>query len=322
MTNAELKDSIINNTLSTDFLILQVSNSDLIANQYTQAIAQANDLEIQFIDSLTDIDSYKSCLDVYCPYLFVLHTDNFTEIRTDYSELENVIVICATVDKKLLKTVEPFIVKLDKTEPWQVQDYIEVRCSGLSEQDRVDLYQITQGNIDRIESICDQISLFEPDEQTDILAQLRTTTGTDLYFNTAFNLVDAIVAVLLNRDLSANMDTIHDILVHRNCCDLTALYVNTILLTKLRNIAIICHGGNVKASDFLNKDGKPMSDKQFYFFKRAFAVNATTEHLVAAKLAKAIKFSASIDSDLKLGRLEFSSDSYLLDYIIVNILSC
>lgn len=322
MTNAELKDSIINNTLSSDFLILQVSDSDLIANQYIQAIAQTNDLEIQFIDSLTDIDSYKSCLALYCPYLFVLHTESFDEIRVDYSELENTIVICGSIDKKLLKTVEPFVIKLDKIEPWQVQDYIVARCPGLSTQDCASLYQITQGNIDRIESICDQISLFEREDQSEVLTQLRNTPGTDLYFNTAFNLVDAIVAVLLNRDLSTNMNTIHDILLHRNCCDLTALYVNTLLLTKLRNIAVISYGGTVKASDFLNKDGKSMSDKQFYFFKRAFVANAATEHIVSTKLANAIKFSAGIDSDLKLGRLEFSSDDYLLDYIIVNILSC
>lgn len=322
MTNAELKDSIIDNTLSNDLLILQASESYLLANQYAAAIAQSHDLEIQYIAGLADIDSYRSCLDDYCPYLFVLHVECFAELRATYTDLDNTVIICKTIDKKISKSVEQFVIKLDKLEPWQLQDYIIERCPGLSEVAANNLYMVTQGNVDRIEQVCNQLDLFEPTEQGKVLNQLCAAQNTDLYYNTAFNLVDAIVNVLLNRDATKNLSTIHDILMHRTCCDLTALYVNTILLAKLRNIAIICYGGTAKAADFLNKDGKPMSDKQYYFFRRSYVANATTERIIANRLARAIKFSSNIDAELKLGKLEFSSDSYLLDYILVNVLSC
>ena len=320
MTNEELKESILENILANDLLVLQWSDSDLIANQYVKAIAEQKDLEVAYIEDLADIDTYRSPLDDYCQYLFVLHTDVFNTLCQDYSIYENVVIICKSIDKKVTKLLDGYIVKLDKLEQWQLIDYIGTVCPGIANESANNLYTILQGNPDRINSVCEQISLFDPYEQENILQELIAAKNSDLYFNTAFNLADAVINTLLNREISKNIGIIHDILTHRACCDITPLYVTNILLAKLRNIAIICYGGNFKASDFVNKDGKAMSDKQYYFFKHNYAAIPGTKDAIAKNICNAIKFLSSIDSELKLGNIELDEE-YFLDWIIVNLLA-
>lgn len=320
MTNEELKRSIIDNILPNDLLILQWSDTTLVANQYAEAIASSKDLEVVYISELDDINSYLSPLDLYCPYLFIMHTDCFDEIKPDYSIYENVIIICKSLDKKAAKLLDGYVVKMDKLEPWQLYDYIYMLCPGLATGDAYELATAVQNNPDRIDNIANQIALFDPQEQSTILRELLTTHNTDLYFNTAFNLCDAITNLLLKVDIQKNANIVHEILAHRNCCDITTLYVVTILLAKLRNIAIICYGGKVKASAFVNKDGKSMSDKQYYYFKNAYAPSPVFEERNAKTLNKAIELLASIDSELKTGKIELSEE-YFLDYVITSLLA-
>ena len=49
MTHKELKQSIIDNILSDDFMILQYSDYSFIANQYVETIAENKDLLKSFI---------------------------------------------------------------------------------------------------------------------------------------------------------------------------------------------------------------------------------------------------------------------------------
>lgn len=320
MTNEELKDSIAENILANDLLVLQYSDTDLIANQYTQAIASQKDLELIYIDELDDINAYLSPFDDYCPYLFVLHADTFDTLCQDYSIYENTVIICKSIDKKVAKLLDGYIIKMDKVEQWQLLDYISALCPGLDTDDANRLFVVTQGNADKIDSVCNQIALFDESEQHDVFKELLSSRDTDLYFNTAFSLADALVNIILNRDPTKNAAIVHEILTHRKCCDITTLYVVTILLAKLRNISIICYGGKVKASAFVNKDGRAMSDKQYYFFKNNYIANATTEQQVAGTISKAVKFLSSIDSELKLGNIELDED-YFLDYVITSLLA-
>lgn len=320
MTNEELKHSIIDHILPNDLLILQWSDTTLVANQYAEAIANNKDLEVVYISELDDINSYLSPLDLYCPYLFIMHTDCFDEIKPDYNIYENVIIICKSLDKKAAKLLDGYVVKMDKLEPWHLYDYIYMLCPGLTNDDAYRLATAVQHNPDRIDSIANQIALFDPQEQSSILKELLAAPNTDLYFNTAFNLCDAITNLLLKVDVQKNANIVHEILAHRNCCDITTLYVVTILLAKLRNIAIICYGGKVKASAFVNKDGKSMSDKQYYYFKNAYAPSPVFEERNAKTLSKAIELLASIDSELKTGKIELSEE-YFLDYVITSLLA-
>lgn len=320
MTNEELKRSIIDNILPNDLLILQYSDTTLVANQYAEAIATNKDLEIVYISELDDINSYISPLDLYCPYLFIMHTDCFTEVKSDYSIYENTIIICKSVDKKVLKLIDGYVVKMDKLEAWQLHDYVYTLCPGLTSDEIYELEAAVQNNPDRLDNIAHQIALFDMEEQPAILRELLDASNTDLYFNTAFNLCDAITNLLLKVDIQKNANIVHEILAHRNCCDITTLYVVTILLAKLRNIAIICYGGKVKASAFINKDGKSMSDKQYYYFKNTYTPSPIFEERNAKTLSKAIEILASIDSELKTGKIELSEE-YFLDYVITSLLA-
>ena len=317
MTHKELKQSILDDILSDDFMILQYSDYNFIANQYADAIANNKDLEIQYVDSLDDVIDYQNSYAEYCPFLFIIHADSFDELKDDYSIYTNTIVICNKITAKVAKAAASYIIKLDKLDPKNpiyVKEYINEICPGINPDMISKLCYVTQSNIHQISNILDQLKLLPVEKQNQALVDLMNIPGTELYFETAFTLVDALT------DMNNQLPVIKDILLHRNCCDITAMFILTLLNTKLRNKAIICCGGKVSNKSFRGKDGKTMSPEYFRRIQNSFYYNPKSPASVKQfeKLRHNLEFLSSIDQKIKLGQLELS-DSYLLDYIITHI---
>ena len=317
MTHKELKQSILDNILSDDFMVLQYSDFDFIANQYVTAIAENKDLEIQYIDSLDEVLDYLTSYDDYCPFLFVMHTDSFDELKEDYSIYTNTVVICNKIQAKVAKVVNNFVIKLDKLDPKDpkyIKEYINEECPGLSNDSINILCYVTQGNIHKIATVLTQLKLFTEKEQDKLFKELLNTEGTELYYNTAFTLTDSLL------DMRNKLNTVHEILKHRNCCDITAMFVLTLLNTKLRNSAIICCGGKVSNTSFKGKDGKSMSPEYFRRIKNSYIYNPKSQASVNQfnKIRNNLNFLSQVDNRIKLGQLELSDD-YLLDYIITHL---
>lgn len=317
MTHKELKQSILDNILSDDFMVLQYSDYDFIANQYVTAIAENKDLEIQYIDSLDEVLDYLTSYDDYCPFLFVMHTDSFDELKEDYSIYANTVVICNKIQAKVAKVVNNFVIKLDRLDPKDpkyIKEYINEECPGLSNDSINTLCYVTQGNIHKIATVLTQLKLFTEKEQDKLFKELLNTEGTELYYNTAFTLTDSLL------DMRNKLNTVHEILKHRNCCDITAMFVLTLLNTKLRNSAIICCGGKVSNTSFKGKDGKSMSPEYFRRIKNSYIYNPKSQASVNQfnKIRNNLNFLSQVDNRIKLGQLELSDD-YLLDYIITHL---
>jgi len=317
VTHKELKQSIIDNILSDDFMILQYSDYSFIANQYVETIAENKDLEIQYIDSLDEVLDYQVDYADYCPFLFVMHVDSFEELKDDYSVYSNTVVICNKIATKVSKAVNNYVIKLEKLDPKDpryVKRYIATVCPGLSNDLMDRLCYVTQGNIYKIDNVLQQVKLFDEKDQNKILIDLMNVPGTELYFNTAFTLTDALLNINDKRQI------VREILLHRNCCDITAMFVLTLLNTQVRNKAIICCGGKVNNTSFKGKDGKMMSPEYFRRIKGSYTYNPKSPASVNQfeKLKKNLEFLSSIDAKIKLGKLELSDD-YLLDYIITHI---
>ena len=294
-------------------MVLQYADTSFIANQYVEAIANNKDLEISYIDSLAEAKELLTNQDDY-GNLYIIHIDTFDEIQDDYSIFENVIVICNKVSAKVSKHVASYVIKLDKVENWQIFDFIQAECPALSDDNINYLIYSTQGNVYRINNVLEQIKLFDPQEHNKILQELFTAQGTDLYYNTAFTLVDALA------NISEKTNVVKDILKHRNCCDITPMFVLTLLNTQFRNKAIICCNNKINNTVFKGKDGKTMSPEYFRRIKNSWTYNPKNPASVSKfeALKKNLSFISSIDSKIKLGLLELSED-YLLDYIITHI---
>ena len=63
--------------------------------------------------------------------LHVVYVEEFNEFCENYEALENTIVVCNRIDKKLQKFVEDFVVEFPKLADWQIKDYMHVKCPEL-----------------------------------------------------------------------------------------------------------------------------------------------------------------------------------------------
>ncbi len=319
MTHQELKLAILNNILSDDLLVLQYQDDTFIANQYIEAIAANKELEIKYIDSLDEVTEDSTGLDNELCFgnLFVLKVDNFTELKTDYSIYENTVIVCKKIDKKVSRYLSGYVIKLEKTESWEIKQYINKYCPGLPEVMVNHLINATGANTYRIVNILDQLLLFPEDERKDIYAEMANNPNTDLYFRKTSDFTKA----LLNRDI----DVIKEVLTYRHCCDITPLYITTILLGELKNKAMICYSGpqSKLQPNELKAFNRPMDSRVFYAIKNSEIVPDITDPAYKRKeesIRSKIAFLSSIDLRLKLGQIELSDD-YFTDYIINNVLS-
>ena len=319
MTHQELKLAILNNILSDDLLVLQYPDDTFMANHYIEGIAANKELEIKYVDSLDDVIEISNGLDneLSFGYLFVLKTENFAELKTDYSIYENTVIVCKKIDKKVSRYLFGYVIKLEKTEPWEIKQYVNKYCPGLPEIMVNHLINATGANTYRIVNILDQLLLFPEDERKNIYAEMANTPTTDLYFRKTSDFTKAL--------LDKNVDIIKEVLTYRKCCDITPLYILTILLGELKNKAMICYSGpNSKLQPKeLKAFNRPMDSRVFYAIKNSEIIPDDNDPGYKRKensIRSKITFLSSIDLRLKLGQIELSDD-YFTDYIINNILS-
>jgi len=302
MTLQKLKELILNDTLSDDFLIFLCEDDHFLATQYTNEIAARKNFKINIIKDVREVqnDSLGSLFeDSNSNRLNVLVTDTFDTFVTNYYDLENTIVICDKIDKKIVKNVEPYIVKVKKVAEWAVKDFINVYCPGLNPTLVDMLYQNTNGNIYRIINELDKLNLFDKDEKNIILSQLLTARGTDLYYRTIFDAKNAL--------LKADLFQLSDLIEHKDSVDMDALALTALLLNEYkRNLLLRFNSSTTPEQLGIDK-------KQVYFIKNNCKLNEV-------QLCEKIEFLSSIDYKLKAGKLDMDKDQ-LLTYLISHILA-
>jgi len=300
MNAKELKRAIKEEKLNSDFLVLLYQDNTYVADGYIDEICSTKGLEKRVVKSVYDSkNATNALLSNISENLYVVYTDTFSERSEDYSIFENVIVVCKKVEATVKEYISDMMVTLPKLSEWNIKDYISlVYCKGLKQQEVDWLYNVTQGNIYKMKSEVDKLKLFSPDQYTNILLQLKELPGTHLYFETTFAFVDAIVA--------NNIIKLNEILAHRDCCDLTAMFVMTLLFNKYKKILLARTVG-------MTAEQAGMSPKEFGFYGRNYG------SIPMQEIEYRLDVLSSIDRKLKNGELEFSNDNYFLDYIITKL---
>ena len=139
MTLKDLKNAIMQKTLSNNFLILKNvenplkdSNAAFLSEQYLKEISKARNLEITPINSI--YEPLQSTLSLLVPTatLNVLKVDIFEETSLDYSQFLDTIVICNKIDTKILPLLTDFIVEIPKLENWHIEDYVKMLVPNAS----------------------------------------------------------------------------------------------------------------------------------------------------------------------------------------------
>jgi hypothetical protein len=297
-----LKKKIENRLIDDSFLVLSYRDSSFIANHYVTEIAKIKNKQKISIDSLEQMKPN----DVFEPNdngLYILHVDEFDSNITNFQPYKNYVVICNKITERTRdKVVETAVYcSLPKLEEWQILDYIKFTCSGLTEGQVKYLYDISDGDIYRINNELLKISLFDKNIQSEIFKQIDSEGGySDLSRMTIFNLTNATIKKSVG-ELSKVMSEISSM-------KLDGILVFNILYKNLKNII------DVKLNTKSNPESIGMSDKQYK------AISYSYNNISSTKIINMFEFITSVDLKLKSGMLQMSDERFI-DYLICNLLS-
>lgn len=300
MTLAELKNQILDNKITDGLIVFVCDENYYLADQYVDAIVAKTGLEKHLVNSIAQRYNPALALVIdYSNYLYVLKTDTFDEVITEPNEVQHTIIICNKVDKKAIDTIKSYIVEVPKLLDWQVKDYMKVLCPGLDNNIIDWAYSNMGGDIYKIKNELDKIRLFPASEQQLILTDLRFADGTDLYYETLFQLSEAII--------KNNRREVLEFLYHRNTCNIDPIGLVSMLLATYKKILFVTQRSGLTAQDI------GITDKQYNAIKYYY------KGFTSEKLESVISSLSTIDLDLKSGRLDMPKP-ILFDYILSKIL--
>ena len=294
MTLKDLKNAIMQKTLSNNFLILKNvenplkdSNAAFLSEQYLKEISKVRNLEITPINSI--YEPLQSTLSLLVPTatLNVLKVDIFEETSLDYSQFLDTIVICNKIDTKILPLLTDFIVEIPKLENWHIEDYVKTLVPNASATNLNWLTKSTDYKIHRILNELDKVKLFNQGEHENIIKALRNDTQSDLYRNfdleKELDIKEFSAQSVANAVVNKNMSQVGYFLLRRQFFNFEITLFNYWVLKLL-------------------VDKVPLT----------FAADQ-------AALIDKIDFVSGISNRIRKGELELSNSS-LFDYISLNLL--
>lgn len=298
MTIIELKEQILDKSLSDQVLILQYSDTDFICNQYIKEIASFKGLETRSIASLKEVN--QNSFSALNSVLSILRVDDLKE-NADFDNITNVIIVCKSIDKTLKAKIEDFIITIPKLIDWQIMDYMKVLAPGLDEPILTWIYKMTNGDIYRIANELTKIGMFDSEYQATMFNLLNSDNAyNDLTTETIFNYLTAII--------KKDKGSVYRILKEGEAVDLEGTGLATLLIRQLKNLIMI------QIDPTTTAESLGMKVNQFKAIKYNCGIYSNDQ------LIDLFEFITSLDYRLKSGNLEFTNRQ-LVDYITCKFLS-
>lgn len=297
----KLKENILNKSLSDDFLVLVCEDNFFIADQYVSKICQNKGCQENYVEDLVNQDtSALSLVFDFSNTVNILKVDTFNMFYNDYSQFKNNIVVCNKVDKKIEDQLSSFIVKIPKLLDWQIKDYMKILCKDLEFDEINWLYEVTDGNIYRIENELDKIKLFSGKKQREILNELKYDANSDLYKISSFSLCDYII--------KKDMLNISEYLQHISVANIDAFSLIGLLINNYKKILFINFNSGLTAEQ-LKMTPKQINAIRYYY-----------KNISEDTIVKSLKFLTSIDKRVKIGQLDLNNKE-LIEFIICSLLN-
>ena len=299
MTLIELKNSLSNNVVPTDFMIFVNKESPFLASQYIQTIAKISDNGIRKIKSIYEPQqSSISLLTMPEGTINVVYVETFDERAEDYTQFENTIVMCEQIDKSIAKNVEAFVINFPKLEEWQILDYAKTICPDLEEPDILWLIQASNNSIERVINELEKAKMFSKEEQKSIFTSIRFDPQTDLFKVDLFTVVNALV--------DGDMAILFDFIKHNGYELIEPVMLANRVLTSLKNILLVTQNPGI------THEVCGMSIGQFNFIAKKYrSINIET-------IRSKIKFLTNFDLALKTSCLDLSKRD-MLNYLISHL---
>lgn len=298
----DLKSRIEKGMITDSFLVLVYSDNNFLANQYINEIARITNKQKVYIDSLNEVSKDTAVFDRKDNNLYILNTEKFVTNIENFSGYKNVIVVCNEVDVKTKRDVAATgtYTNLPKLQEWQILEYFKQQAPGLEEHHFKWLYEVTKGDIYRVNNEVSKISMFPKDKQLELFKQINNEDGYgDLSSMTIFDLINSI--------LKKDIRTLTTALTEINVIGIEPMGLVTLLHRNIVNII------KVKLNTKSTPESLGMSERQFK------AISYSYGNLSEERLANMLEFITFIDFKLKSGLLQLSNER-LIDYIITNML--
>ena len=303
MNIEQLKFSIENKSLDDRLIIFINSEHSFIANQYIREISKIKGKKLSFIDDLKPlldpIDDIFG-VDNIDDSIYVYHTDKFDTYNDRLIDIENLIIICNSIkDDEIKQIYSNYIVEIPKLVEWQIKDYLYSNLPGVDKRICDWLYDITKGDIFRLEQEVDKLKLFSESEQKyNIDDFIRDDVFNDLSSYTIFSLSNAI--------LKKDYNTIANIFRDIENIDIEPIGLVTVLYTNFKNII------NVQLSNNATADKLGMKQNQFN------AIRYNCGYYSKESLNRILEMLTDIDRKIKVGDMPMN---ILRDYLIIKTLS-
>ena len=301
MTLKELKSRIESHVLDlSNTLIFKYNNSKFLCKHYIDYICKTRNLEEIKIDSLISLEDNVDMFDDVSNYaLYVYETDELVELNAN---IPNLIIVC----KKVAKSITFDYIEFTDVENWQIEEFVKMRLSGLSNNAVKWLCEVCKYDYYRLDNECKKIEIFPETSRNIIFEQMNVDNNfSDLNSLTIMNLSNAI--------MSKDLIVINNILSDLKNIDIEGTGLVTILLKQFKsNIEISCNNSW--------NDSMTCSEKQFKYLKYHPNYNYTLQ-----QMTDIYQFLTGIDVRLKKGELQFKLDNRpnnasFVDYIVTNVL--
>ena len=288
-----LKEQIRNNKLS-DALIIFDNSDNYVVISYINQIAKNKKLSLNYIDTL-DNNSFFTSDD---NYLDIYRIHKLEQLDETIKDRKNLIIICDELNDIVKEKFSEYIVNIPKVANWCIEEFVKQSLPKLSADDIKWLVNVCKYDIWRIDNEINKLKIFNENKQATLFKQFKNDhVYSDLSDYTIFNFCDAII--------KKDINTIRDILLEIDNCDIEPLGVVTLLYKNFKNIIDMQLGINPTAESL------GLSTKQYYALKYRVGIY-NQEQLINILL-----MLSEIDCKLKTG---FLPAELILDYVLINIL--
>lgn len=281
----DLKYQIEHSTLDNSFMVWVASEDNIVVDQYIKAIKTNKHLVVKFIDNLNEIPDESFIVD---PNLYILKTKKWVSEDSH----DNCIVICE-------ETKNTDAIRFPNIESWQVIDYVAGLAPGIPDSFLEALIKQYTTNYARFISDITKISIFDEQEQLQVLeTTIKEGCYDDLSETTVFDLSTALI--------KKDTKKVNEVLKVKSYIDLTPMHFWTIITNNFKNII------RLQLDPSANAQSLGISDKQAWVIRKYNCGFYSKEQLI-----KIYKMLCSIENKFKFEGLEVDD---IIDYIVCKIL--